>query len=213
MRRAITWGFFASWIAVGATVGACGNSTPPAVTPADSASAPAATSAAADMPATATATDTAPAPTTPPPAPTAAPVQLPASFSTAEAVFFAQATRLSDAVSAANADCKKMGPGLNKVASDAAFTKSLKDYVAEAMKLTADQRDAAKANFKANEKKFDSTGEQIAACKKDPGVKAAMDKVKKTMMSTLKPLMDAFAGAMTGGATPTSPPPAGTAKP
>ena len=203
-RSAIVVGFFVASFSLGASGVACGGNTPPADVPASSATAPASSAPVADIaPTTPAAGTTAPAPTADPPAPPAPPpVEMPPSFVTAQTNLFAFGDRLNDAITGANGDCAKMGTALNKVVSDAAFPKAFKGYIAEVLKLKPEQRDAAKAAWEANQKKYDNMGEPVKACAKTPGVKAATDKMKKIFTDNLKPLLEALAGA---GAAPTTP--------
>ncbi len=219
-RWSITSGLFATCIACSAALIACGNDATPQ--PAS----PTATTTSATAPTTSPPSSDAPAPTptdgatgTATPAPTGAattappatpPVQLPPSFVTAQNAFFVQADRLSDAVTTSAGDCAKLGAALEKIANDPAFGKAFKGYVDEAVKLKPEQRDAAKAAFDGNEKKFDALGDPIKTCEKNPRVKAAVDKMKSTFMASMKTLLKAFAGAMGGaepGPVPPPPPP------
>jgi len=210
MRKSvIVSGFFAAQLAVVA-LAACGGKTPPADNAASSASAPATSSApAADTAAASASSATAdhtPAPsaTPTPPAPPP-PVELPASFVTVQTKLFGYGDQLNDAIKAAGTDCKKIGAAMNKVVSDPGFAKAFKDYIAEVTKLRADQRDQAKANFDAQQKKYDGMMDPVKACDKDAGVKAAQGKMQKIVQANMKPLMDALAGAMAGGAASAAP--------
>lgn len=207
VKRTVTWTFLAASVAVGASVGACGNSAPPA-TPVASASAPqTATSAPSSDPTPPASTTATPPPAsttaaTPPPPP---PVTFPASFTAAQTAMFAQGDRIGDAVTAAGGDCAKLGAALDKIGGDPAFAKAIKDYVAEALKLTPEQQTAAKAAYDANQKKYDAMGDPVKACDKNARVKGAVKKIMKVMMGALEPLMKAFTGAMGAPASSAAP--------
>jgi hypothetical protein len=189
-------------IVMGAAAAACGGKAAPAATPDNTSvttTPPTASSSgtsgdtASTPPSTPSSGDTSGGTTPTPPPPEEKKVDMPASFVTAQTAYFAQADRLGDVVTQSGGDCKKMGAALNKVAADPAFAKSFKDYVSEALKLTPEQRVAAKAAYADNEKKFMGMKDQANACMKDPGLKSGLEKISKIMMSTLQPLLKAFA--------------------
>ena len=214
-RSGIVWGFFVASMTLGTlgTLGAsgvaCGGNTPPADGPATSASAPASSAPVSDVtpatpdPATSAAT---PAPSADPPPAAPPPVDLPPAFVAAQTSLFAFGDRLNDAINGANGDCAKMGTALNKVASDAGFSKAFKGYITEVLKLSPAQRDAAKTTWEANQKKSDSMMDPIKACEKNATVKAATAKIKKILTDNMKPLLEALTGAMAGGSTAAPPP-------